>query len=250
MIVWITGGSSGIGRELALQYLALGHKVFVTARSADKLEALEDEAAALEGEYKWAAADVCDAERLKTAYGELESQWGTPDLAVLNAGTHTPTSARRFDLATHETLMQVNYMGVLKCLDVVLPAMQTRGRGQVALVSSLAGYRGLPGASAYGASKAALINFAESIREELKQDGIDIRLINPGFVKTPLTDLNDFPMPFLMPVDKAAARIIRGLEKSGFEITFPTRFAFVMKLLRLLPDRLYLAATRKMMRQD
>ncbi|SDE10717.1 SDR family NAD(P)-dependent oxidoreductase [Kordiimonas lacus] len=250
MIIWITGGSSGIGRELALQYLAAGHKVFVTARSADKLKTLAEEAKPLPGDYNWAVADVCDRAALKLAVATLETAWGVPDLAILNAGTHQPTSARQFDLATHERLMQVNYMGVLNCLEAVLPSMRARGRGQVALVASLAGYRGLPMASAYGASKAALINFAESIREELKLDGIDVRLVNPGFVKTPLTDLNDFPMPFLMPVDKAAARIVKGLAGAGFEVTFPTRFAFIMKLLRLLPDRLYLAATKGMARGD
>lgn len=246
MIVWITGASSGIGYETARQYVEAGHKVFATARSKDKLKALEDACLHLSGELLWHSADVCDRPAMMQAYEVLVDAFGMPDVAIFNAGTHWPTPAATFDLQAHREMMDINYMGVLNSVDVVLQDFRTRGRGQIAIVASLAGYRGLPNASAYGASKAALINFTESIKEDLARDGLDIRLVNPGFVKTPLTDLNEFEMPFLMPVDDAAARLIKGLASSGFEVTFPTRFALLMKLFRILPDSLFLKLTRRM----
>ncbi len=247
MIVWITGASSGIGYETARQYVEDGHKVFATARSKEKLQSLEDACGSLKGELLWHSADVCDLPAMAQAYEALVDAFGMPDVAIFNAGTHWPTPAATFDLQAHRDMMDINYMGVLNSVDVVLQDFRARGRGQIAIVASLAGYRGLPNASAYGASKAALINFTESIREELARDGVDIRLVNPGFVKTPLTDLNEFEMPFLIPVEDAATRLIKGLSGSGFEITFPTRFALIMKLFRILPDWLFLRLTRRML---
>lgn len=248
MIVWITGASSGIGYETARQYVAAGHRVFATARSSDKLAALDEDCRMLEGQLLWRSADVCDRAAMDDSYQALVDTFGMPDTVIFNAGTHWPTPAASFDLEAHRAMMDINYMGVLNSLDVVLQDFRQRGRGQIAIVASLAGYRGLPNASAYGASKAALINFTESIRVELARDGLDIRLVNPGFVKTPLTDLNDFDMPFLMPVEDAASRMIKGLAGKGFEITFPTRFALLMKLFRILPDGLFFGLNRRMVR--
>jgi short-subunit dehydrogenase len=138
---------------------------------------------------------------------------------------------------------------VLNSLEPLLGDLMVRGHGQVAIVSSLAGYRGLPPASAYGASKAALINFTETFQPELARHNIDLRLVNPGFVETPLTDQNSFPMPFLISAEKAAERLIKGLDGKRFEITFPRRFAFVMKLLRILPYGLYLRLTKRLLRK-
>jgi short-subunit dehydrogenase len=124
-----------------------------------------------------------------------------------------------------------------------------RGGGHIAVVASLAGYRGLPGAAAYGATKAALINMCEALKPDLERSGVKLSLINPGFVETPLTAQNDFPMPFLIPVDEAVSQIVRGLERSNFEIAFPGRFAFLMKVLRILPDRLFFTLSRRMLRE-
>ncbi|TNE64366.1 MAG: SDR family NAD(P)-dependent oxidoreductase [Alphaproteobacteria bacterium] len=247
MIVWVTGASSGLGREVARQYAAEGHTVVAFARSADKLAALAADTTGFRGEILVHEADVTDRASLGPVFEAAIRETGVPDVAILNAGTHVPTPARDFSLAPYERLMAVNYFGVLNCLEILLPHLRTRVGGQVAIVASLAGYRGLPHASAYGASKAALINLAESMKEELALEGIYLRLVNPGFVKTPLTDLNDFPMPFLMPVADAARALRRGLAGHRFEISFPWRFAVMMKLFRLLPDRLHLALCRRML---
>lgn len=247
-VIWITGASSGIGEELALEYTRRGNTVYGSARSLEKLNAVRDKSLKYEGTFYPLPADVCNLDTLQQAFALIEDQSGTPDIVILNAGTHIPTSALDFSLQDHRTLMEINYMGAMNCLDVVLPSFQSQKRGQIAIVSSVAGYRGLPKASGYGASKAALINFCESIHEELKQENIDLRLVNPGFIKTPLTDQNDFPMPFLMPVDEAVKKMIKGLEGKKFEITFPTNFAIIMKILRRLPTFLHLAITRKILK--
>jgi short-subunit dehydrogenase len=184
---------------------------------------------------------------MREAYDQIKQLAGIPDLVILNAGTFYPTPASEFSVLSHRDIMEVNYFGVLNGFDLVLPDFVNRQQGQIAIVSSLAGYRGLPLSSAYGASKAALINFCETVQPELKQQGVDIRLINPGFVKTPLTDKNEFSMPFLVTAEQAAQRIIKGLASGRFEITFPRPFAFLMKGLRLLPNGLYLKLTAKML---
>ncbi|UTW54353.1 SDR family oxidoreductase [Kordiimonas sp. SCSIO 12610] len=244
-VIWITGASSGIGEALALEYTRRGNIVYGSARSADKLNDVRERSKSAKGTFHPVTADVCDLDALKRAYQSIQAQSGTPDLVILNAGTHKPTSALEFSLADHRSLIEINYMGVLNCMDIILPSFLERRSGQIAIVSSVAGYRGLPKASGYGASKAALINFCESIREELKSQNVDLRMVNPGFVKTPLTDLNEFPMPFLMPVDDAVRAMIKGLESKKFEITFPATFAFLMKLLRRLPTFIHMAITRK-----
>lgn len=245
MIIWITGASTGIGRELARQYAQAGDNVFATARSESNLASLVDECAPYSGSVTAIAGDVCDPARMSAIVKEICDQAGVPDLVVFNAGTHKPTSATQFVLDDHLRLMDINFNGVLNGLDACLPALLERGSGQIAVVASVAGYRGLPRAGAYGASKAALINLCESMQPELKAKGIDLRLVCPGFVKTPLTDLNQFPMPFLMPVDKAVKAMIRGLEGSKFQIVFPWRMSVTMEMLKRMPNRLFLSIARK-----
>lgn len=249
MIIWITGASSGIGLETALQYARAGHTILATARNEKALHALVDKSKTLQGTIIACPMDVTKVRAMKSSYSQMVQDHGYPDKVILNAGTHKPTSAKKFSLSDHKKLMDINYSGVLNGLDLVLPDFIKRGSGQIAVVSSVAGYIGLPYAGAYGASKAALINLCESMKAELADHGIDLRLINPGFVKTPLTDLNKFPMPFLMPVEKAVQVMIKGLDHgSSFEIVFPRRMAFIMKLLRLLPYSLFIPITRKIYR--
>jgi short-subunit dehydrogenase len=169
---------------------------------------------------------------------------GPLDLVILNAGTHTPLTARQFDVATVRQIMETNFMGTVNPLAAVLPRFIERRRGQIAVVASIAGYRGLPSASAYGASKSALITMCEALKPELDHYGVKLTLINPGFVKTPLTDRNTFEMPFLMDVDAAARRIVAGLKSKRFEVTFPKRFTWGLKIARCLPYSLYFALTR------
>jgi len=146
--------------------------------------------------------------------------------------------------------MDINYMGVVNCLQAAVPAYIERRGGHIAVVSSVAGYQGLPNASAYGASKAALINMCEALQPELAACNVKLQLINPGFVRTPLTDLNEFPMPFLMEVEDAAACIIRGLNRNSFEISFPKRFTWLLKFMQILPYSIYLRLSRKLIKND
>lgn len=248
-VVWITGASSGIGRALALKMAAENWRVAASARSFDKLETLAKETLSLPGVIYPFAADITDDAEIETTLNRIERDCGAIDVAVLNAGTHLADQAATTTGAHVTGLMQLNVVGTVNCLHGVLQKMRGRGGGHIAIVSSLAGYGGLPGAAAYGASKAALINLTESLRPELDESGIKLQLVNPGFVKTPLTDRNDFAMPFLMEVEKAADVFYDGLMSDRFEITFPRRFALLMKLLRLLPYEFYFRITRRLLRK-
>lgn len=248
MIVWITGASSGLGRELARQYVQAGHQVCVSARRTEALDDLAEACRDMDGGIHVFGLDVTDMVGVKSCFDRISATVGVPELSVLNAGTYIFNSALDFDRDIFLKLMQINYMGVVNCLQVVVPAYLSHRRGDIAVVSSVAGYRGLPSASAYGASKAALINLCESLQPELAMANVRLRLINPGFVKTPLTDMNEFPMPFLMEVDAAAARIVKGLAGSSFEITFPRRFTWLLKILRIMPYAVYLRLVRKLQR--
>jgi short-subunit dehydrogenase len=248
MIIWITGASSGLGLELAKQYAEAGHDVCVSARSRQPLNDLADACREMAGTVHPYDLDVTDISATATCFDKLVTEVGMPDLTVLNAGTHTENPVKGFDRDIYQRLMDINYMGVVNCLQSVIPALLEQQRGQIAVVSSVAGYSGLPNASAYGASKAALINMCEALQPELAVAGVDLRLINPGFVKTPLTDQNEFPMPFLMEVEDAAARMVQGLAGKSFEITFPRRFTWMLKILRMLPYGLYLRITRKLIK--
>jgi short-subunit dehydrogenase len=176
---------------------------------------------------------------MKRVVASIESSVGPIDLAIPNAGTHVFTIPEQFNSAEYLSIMQLNFGGILFCLEAIIPRMLERGKGALAPVASLAGYRGLPRAGAYGASKAAAIHFLESIRFHLKTKGITISIVNPGFVKTPLTDKNDFRMPFLIDSDKAAKIICNGIERGKREIAFPWPFKWVLKIARILPDPIY-----------
>jgi NAD(P)-dependent dehydrogenase (short-subunit alcohol dehydrogenase family) len=235
--VWITGASSGIGRALALRLARAGDVVAASARRGDELALLAAEASP--GRIVAFPIDVADGGATARAAKEIEAAIGALDLAIFNAGTHEPVALESFDAGPFRRLMDINYMGAVNGLAAVLPRFIARRAGQVAVVSSVAGYRGLPSASAYGPTKAALINLCESLKPDLDRFGVRISVINPGFVRTPLTDRNEFPMPFLIDADDAAARIVAGLGKGKFEIAFPRRFIVMLKLARILPYGLY-----------
>jgi len=250
MVIWITGASSGLGKELAQQYADLGHEVCASARNAQALEELAASYRNSAGSIHPFPLDVTDPENVISSFNSICVTVGMPDLCVLNAGTHTANSAVDFDAQIFRRLMEINYMGVVNCLQAAVPACISQQRGHIAVVSSVAGYQGLPNASAYGASKAALINMCEALQPELAKTGIKLQLINPGFVRTPLTDLNEFPMPFLMEVEDAAACIIRGLNGNSFEISFPRRFTWLLKFLKILPYAIYLRMTSKLIKDE
>jgi NAD(P)-dependent dehydrogenase (short-subunit alcohol dehydrogenase family) len=238
--VWITGASSGIGRALALELAGRGHPVAASARNLGALAELERGSA---GRVRPVAADVTDREQVLSAVRQAEALIGPLAVAILNAGV-ARLDDRAFRSADFEALLDVNLLGVARCIEAVLPGMLARGRGRLVLVASLAGYGGLPRTAFYGASKAALINLASSLRLDLEAHGIIVQVVNPGFVRTPMTDRNDFPMPFLLEPEEAARRIARGLASSRFEIAFPRRLALLLKLANLLPYRLYFPLVR------
>ena len=250
MIIWITGASSGLGREVARQYAAAGHTVCVSARSREALDELAQECRGESGSIAVFPLDVTEPDGASACLAAIRTQVGLPQLSILNAGTHIENPVTRIDASIYRKLMDVNYIGTVTCLEAIVPDYIEAGSGKIAVVSSVAGYRGLPNASAYGASKAALINMCEALQPELKAHGVDMALINPGFVRTPLTDKNEFPMPFLMEVDKAAERVVRGLAGNRFEITFPRRFTWMLKFLRILPIGLYLRMMKNLLRKS
>ncbi len=246
-IVWITGAGKGIGRAVARRLAQDGWTVAASARTEDDLASLASEFPP--GRVHPYPLDVADLGRTEATLKRIERDLGALDLAVLNAGTHISFGAKDFSVEAFRQLVETNLMGTVHGLAQVIPGFIARRRGHIAVVASLAGYRGLPTAAAYGATKAGLINMCEALKPELDLHGVRLTLINPGFVETPLTDRNTFPMPFLISVEAAADEIIRGLTRAKFEVAFPGRFVVLMKMLRLLPDRLFFALTRRMSRQ-
>ncbi len=241
--VWITGASSGIGRAVALKFSAAGWSVAASARGSDALEKLATEDP--NGNIRPAPVDITDPAAVARTVEEIETDIGEISLAILNAGIYLPVHAQNFSAEAFRRSFDLNLMGTVHCLDAWLPKATARRRGQVALVSSVAGYRGLGSAAAYGASKAALINMAEALKIDLADHGIKVQVVTPGFVKTPATDTNPFPMPFLISSKEAGERIYRGLMSEHFEVTFPRRFTYLLKIGRCLPYSLYFRLARR-----
>jgi NAD(P)-dependent dehydrogenase (short-subunit alcohol dehydrogenase family) len=245
-VAWVTGASSGIGRALALELATRGWTVHATARNGAALDAL---AAERPGAIIPQPGDVTDRAAMAAIVARVEADRPIA-LAVLNAGIYEPMRAQEFSAEAVEKTFAVNVNGVANGLEPLLAAMIGRRRGHVALVASVAGYRGLPRAAAYSATKAALIAMAEALAFDLIDLNVRISVVNPGFVETEATAVNDFEMPFLMKTDAAAKRIADGLAKPGFEIAFPTRFALILKTIGLLPHRAYFWVMRKAMGWD
>ena len=243
---WITGASSGIGRALALNLAAAGWTVAVSARRADALDEVVRAAGEGPGRIVAYPLDVTDGAAVAATLERIEAEVAPVARAVLNAGMHKPTPAADFRAEAVEAIVTLNVLAVARGLDALLPRMRERGRGQIAIVASVAGYRGLPTAAGYGASKAAAINMAEALRPELEAEGILMQVVNPGFIETPMTAENRFPMPMLMSVRDAAAALTRGLDSRRFEIVFPRLFCWFVKLYRCLPYALALALARRM----
>lgn len=239
--VWITGASTGIGASVARQLADAGITVAISARNAETLNQL----AAENKNLRSFPLDVTDTVKVASTFAEIESGLGPVDLVIAAAGTYTPSSAADFRVELFRAMYEVNYLGVVNVLAAVLPVFRGRHAGRVSWVASVSGYRGLPKAAAYGPTKAALINLAESLRPELERDGVEVSVINPGFVKTPMTEQNDFEMPFLMDVEDAARATVAGLAAGKFEVAYPRRFVAIMKTLRVLPYSLFFALVKR-----
>ena len=234
--IWITGASTGIGRELALRLARDGAAVAVSARSADKLAELTK----VHTNIRAYPLDVCDVAAVNETAARIERELGPIDLAVLNAGIWQMMTVSDFSVARSRESMNVNYFGVVNALEPVMRAMVARGQGHIAFVSSVAGYRGLMKGAAYAPTKAALISLAESLYPHITHRGVKLTIICPGFVETPMTSVNTFPMPFIISVDDAVTRIHKGLLRGKYEIVFPFRMMLLMKTLRIIPNWLFL----------
>ncbi|MES1941129.1 short-chain dehydrogenase/reductase SDR [Salinisphaera sp. T5B8] len=244
-VVWITGASSGIGAALAREMAANGWQVAASGRNRERLDALCADAPDAIHAF---VLDVTDGAANNETVAAIERQLGPIDLAVFNAGIGSQFSVTRFDAADVQNRMAVNYGGAVNGIGAVLPGMLARGAGQIALTASVAGFRGLPGGAPYSASKAAMIALAEGLKLDLDSHGIAVSVITPGFVRTPMTEKNRFPMPFMVDADDAARRIRRGLAAKRFEITFPRRLSYILKLMQRLPYALYFPIIRRVAR--
>ena len=237
---WLIGASRGMGLETGRILVERGWTVRLSARNRERLEAASRQIGA-----EAHAVDATDRNALLATAHRIFSE-NPPELVMLNAGDYRQMPLAEFDVALFERLNRVNYLAAVYVLDAVLPLMRDAGGGQILLNASAAGYRGLPTAGPYSAPKAAVIHLAETLAPELEAWHIRLRVINPGFVRSDLTAQNQFPMPFLIEPEDAARRIVDGIDGKGFEITFPKRFTYLLKVLRCLPYRLYLPLARRL----
>ena len=234
--VWIVGASTGIGAALARQLLLLGARVALSARRPEPLEEL---ARSHPGQALVCPLDVTVAPDVREAFGQIRSAWSGLDAMIYMAGVYQPCNAWDFDAGVGRRLFDVNFTGALHVLEPVVHEFVRARGGHIALVASVAGYRGLPKALFYGATKAALIHLAEGLYVDLAPKGIGVSVVNPGFVRTPLTADNDFRMPALIEPEEAAQQTLRGLARGEFEIHYPKRFTRFVKLASRLPYRWY-----------
>lgn len=239
--VWVIGASTGIGAETARLILQKGARVALSARREPALQDI------VQGQSRALALplDVTVQEQLLSARDRLLTEWQGVDLVLLVAGAYNEMRADRIDLETVDQMLDLNLRSAFRCLAAVLPTLLAQGEGGIGIVSSVAGYSGLPKALVYGPTKAALINLAESLYFDLRPRGIGVYLINPGFVSTPATAGNDFAMPGLISAQQAAQEIVTGIEKGRFHIHFPKRFTNWLRFARLLPYRLYFPLLHK-----
>lgn len=237
--VWLTGASSGIGEALVPALHGAGARLAITARRADRLERLAATLGRNGRPLLVLPGDVTDRGAMQTVVRAIEDAWGGVDLALLNAGAGKGVTVRDFSAEAFRATMEVNFFGVLHGIEAVLPGMMARRAGRIAGVASLAGYRSGPGLAGYGTSKAALIHALDSLRFGLTPYGIGVTVINPGFVRTPMTAVNRYWMPAMIDADKAASVIVRGLRRDKKEIHFPIRLSWTLKAARVLPFPIY-----------
>jgi short-subunit dehydrogenase len=244
--IWITGASSGIGRSLAIKFANEGWKVAASARRENLLNELSNKYPNIES----FPLDVTDINKCNSVFKEIIEKFENIEICVFGTGIHDPESEKEFNLDKIKKIMEVNFFGAMNSINSVYNYYNEKKSGQISIISSVAGYRGLPAAGAYCASKSALTSFTESLHFEMKRKNVRVTLISPGFIKTPMTDQNDFPMPMIKSPEFAAEQIYLGLiKKKGFEIHFPKAFTFIMKILRILPNNIYFKIVEKGMKK-
>ena len=234
--IWITGSSSGIGKALAEKFALEGWKVAVSARRKEILEEMAEH----ENIFSY-PLDITNQDQVRDVFSKIVSDFGNIDLCVFSSGTYDPKLEQEINIKQNKFVMETNFFGVLYCIDSVEKYFKDKKEGHISIVSSVAAYRGLPNSSGYRPSKAALTNLTESLYFDFKKYNVRISLISPGFIKTPLTDKNEFSMPFIKSPEYAAKKIFNGITKSkAFEIHFPKSLTLLLKLLRILPYKIYL----------
>jgi len=245
-IIWITGASSGIGKALAIKFAEKGWIVAASARRENLLEDLNKFNSNI---YSF-PLDVTEIENCKLIANKIIEKFGGIDICVFGTGMHDPKSEKRFNLNKIREIMEVNYFGTMNSINSIYEYFSEKKNGQISIISSVAGYRGLPAAGAYCASKAALTSYAESLNFDMQMKNVKVSLISPGFIKTPMTDQNDFPMPMIKSPEFAANEIFKGLtEKKSFEIHFPKAFTYFLKFLQILPSSIYFKLVSKGMKK-
>ena len=245
-VIWITGASSGIGKALALKFAENDWIVAASARRENLLKELQN----INHNIYPYPLDVTDIEECKLTAKNIINKLNGIDICVFGTGMHDPKSEKKFNIEKIREIMEVNYFGTINSINSIYDYFSEKKTGQISIISSVAGYRGLPAAGAYCASKSALTSFAESLHFEMKRKNIRISLVSPGFIKTPMTDKNEFPMPMIKSPEFAAEQIYNGLIKSNsFEIHFPKLFTYIMKFLKILPNSIYFKLVEKGMKK-
>ena len=243
--IWITGASSGIGKSVAEKFANEGWKVAVSARRKELLDEL-----AKNPNIVSFPLDVTNRNQINEVFKNILDNFGHLDICLFSSGTYEPKDEQNIDPDKIKNVININFFGVIDCVKAVEKYFKDKKSGHISIVSSIAGYRGLPNSSGYGPSKAALTNFSESIYFDFKKFGVRVSIVSPGFIKTPLTDKNEFPMPFLKTPEYAAEKIFNGLVKSNsFEIHFPKGLTLTLKFLRILPYKLYLFLVDKLVKR-
>lgn len=227
--IWIIGASSGIGAQLAIDLSKQGCQLIISARREEALQSVLSQMAP--GNHRILAYDAADYMQTVQVFSSIKQL----DRVIFMAAIYDPSKKGRTDINMIQKSIRVNLEGVFNMLTLVRPLFEEQRRGQIVLCGSVAGYIGLPNSQPYAATKAAIINLAESLYTECKPKGVDVKLISPGFVRTPLTDKNQFDMPMMIEVEEASAAIVKGLTSKPFEIHFPKKFTYLLKLIRLLP---------------
>jgi NADP-dependent 3-hydroxy acid dehydrogenase YdfG len=241
--VWVIGASSGIGEACTQALMRAGAKLALSSRRVERLNTLAASAAL--NQALVVPIDVTNPAQLEAGYEQILQAWGGIDLLLFVSGVYVPLRADNFDIKVAQETIDANLLGPMRAVALVLPEMLKAHTGHIAIVGSVAGYSGLPKALAYGPSKAAIINFCETLYYDLLPQGLSVHMISPGFVATEATAQNDFEMPALISAKEAATEILAGIQKGEFDIHFPKRFSGFLKFLRILPYPVYFWIVRR-----